>query len=126
MPGRFFGSATLPVALVAAAVEFGIAVEDFVVEAGLGQWNAMLLAALIALSLAAVAPLAGWPVSWKLAPRLALILAVSLLVTASCGGKDNGVGPTPDPGTPAGTHSFTVTGTAGSLEHSVSVSITVR
>jgi hypothetical protein len=56
------------------------------------------------------------------------VLLGLLLLEASCGGGGNSgrSGPPPNPGTPAGTYSITVTGTSGTLVQSASVSLVVQ
>jgi Subtilase family len=54
-----------------------------------------------------------------------LILVVALQVACGGGGGGGGGGPT-NPGTPAGTYTVTVAGTAGSLTNSVPVTLTVQ
>jgi hypothetical protein len=56
-------------------------------------------------------------------------LGFLLLVLASCGGGGGGAssaGPTPLPGTPAGTYSLTVKAMSGSLVHSTPVKLVVQ
>jgi len=57
---------------------------------------------------------------------LGLIALAFLLTLAGCGGSSSSSGGgTSDPGTPAGTSPVTVTGTSGSLTHSVTITLTV-
>jgi len=59
------------------------------------------------------------------------VISIALLVVAgmaACGGGGGGSpgGPAPNPGTPAGTYTVTVTATNGTLSHSTSVALTVQ
>lgn len=57
-----------------------------------------------------------------LAIMLGLVIGTELLVQSACGG---GATP-PRPGTPAGTYTITVSGAAGSTQHSTNVTVTVQ
>jgi hypothetical protein len=55
------------------------------------------------------------------------LLGLSLALIAACGGGGGGGGGGPtNPGTPTGTYTVTITGTAGSLQNSTQVTVTVR
>jgi Subtilase family len=88
-------------------------------------------APLIALWLGLLLALAGAAVlARKSSRRLGFGIASCVLMVwlvapiVSCGG--GGGGAAHSPGTPAGTHSITVTGTSGSLQHSATVNLTVQ
>ncbi|HUY15362.1 MAG TPA: hypothetical protein VMX16_17300 [Terriglobia bacterium] len=55
---------------------------------------------------------------------LASVILAGLL--ASCGGGSSGGGGITPPGTPAGSYTITVTGTAGSLVHNTNLTLTVQ
>jgi hypothetical protein len=58
----------------------------------------------------------------------ALIVALSMVFYGGCGG-DKPVGPgdgNGTPGTPTGSFTFTITGTAGSLEHATTATLIVQ
>jgi hypothetical protein len=59
-----------------------------------------------------------------------LLVAVSLVGLAACGGGGSGTktstGPTTIPGTPAGTYTVTITGTYGSTTHTQEVTLVVQ
>jgi hypothetical protein len=59
---------------------------------------------------------------------LVCLLFSGLIILPACGGgsSSGGGGGGGHPGTPAGTYSVTVTGTAGSLTHTQPVSLTVQ
>lgn len=56
------------------------------------------------------------------------LLVISVGTLAACGGgaSNSGGGPQPRPGTPSGTYHVMVTGVAGSLSHSTTVTLTVQ
>jgi hypothetical protein len=79
-------------------------------------------------------PIAAFLFSGRARPRSRLLcrfvsLGFLLLVLASCGGGGGGAssaGPTPLPGTPAGTYTLTVKAMSGSLVHSTPVKLVVQ
>jgi CSLREA domain-containing protein len=72
----------------------------------------------------------GAPRRKRLASPLILVLVVSALVLyTACGGEEPtgpGNGGTPIPGTPTGSHTFTITASAGALEHSTTATLVVQ
>lgn len=63
---------------------------------------------------------------WAHLLALALILSLSVLWMVGCGGGNSSGGGTTNAGTPTGKTSFTVTATAGTLSHPVSVTLNVQ
>jgi Pro-kumamolisin, activation domain/Bacterial Ig-like domain (group 3) len=61
---------------------------------------------------------------WK---RILILLAFTLVLAGvGCGGKGGGNSVTTDPGTPVGNYTVTVTGTSGSVSHTMTLNLTVQ
>jgi hypothetical protein len=61
---------------------------------------------------------------WRLSALLGTIIVSTMVMSACAGGT--GIAHQPQPGTAPGTYTITVTGTAGTLQHSLSLTLIVQ
>ena len=76
-----------------------------------------------------ILPLFYWPLPGnrrRLAPLAASTVFVALVLLAACGGGSGGPTQHTTPGTPAGTYTATITGSAGNLNHTATVQVVVQ
>jgi hypothetical protein len=119
-PGSGGATSKLTISTTAPSAVFEV---PFDVPPPYGLWIGLIAACLLTLAFLRRSA-RGRAVALYLAAVL-FVLTLALQVACGGGGGGTGGGPT-NPGTPAGTHTITVTGTAGSLTNSVPVTLTVQ